>query len=107
DRGRYTRASARDRCCRWSDSIGRAEGLQRTTAALSLDAGILSQSATTVGAIVSPGSTVFIVPRAGPASSAAFINPAVAPVRRGQLACRRSFRSDFREPTARLAWLGA
>jgi hypothetical protein len=54
-------------------------------------AGILSQSAATVAAIVFPGATVFVVPRADPASSAAFKDAAIAPVRRGQLARRRSF----------------
>ena len=91
DGGRDTRTSARDRYRRRSDSICRAEGLQRITAALSLDAGILSQSAATVAAIVFPGATVFVVPRADPASSADIKDAAIAPVRRGQFARRRSF----------------
>ena len=41
--------------------------------------------------IVLPGATVFIVPGADPASSAAFEDAPVAPLRRGQLARRRSF----------------
>src|SRR5207244_3448686 len=80
-----------DRHRRWSDSICRAEGLQRIASVLSLDAGILSESAATVAAIVLAGATVFIVPRADPASSAAFKDAAIALVRRGQFARRRSF----------------
>ena len=48
-------------------------------------------AAATVAAIVLPGATVFVVPRADPASSVAIKDAAIAPVRRGQLARRRSF----------------
>ena len=44
-----------------------------------------------VKAIVLAGTTILIVPRADPASSAAFKDAAIAPVRRGQFARRRSF----------------
>jgi hypothetical protein len=65
------RPSARDRYRRRSDSICRTEGLQRITAALSHMLAFYRHPAATVAAIVSPGATVFVVPRADPASSAA------------------------------------
>jgi pimeloyl-ACP methyl ester carboxylesterase len=70
--------SAGDRCRRGSDPICRAEGLQRITAALSLDADLLSQPPAIVAAIVSLGPTVFNGSRSDPASSAGFKDVVVA-----------------------------
>jgi len=73
---------------------------------ISLDAGILSGSAATVAAIVLAGPTVLIVPRADPASSAAFKDAAIAPVRRGQFApTTQLFEAIFE--SQRRAWRGS
>src|SRR6266481_2792196 len=84
------------------NSICRTKGLPRTTAALPLDAGILSESAATVTAAISSGTTVSIVSDATPASPVISKDAAFATMRCGELARRRSVRSDFRKPTARL-----